>query len=918
LPAMGNPLEYIVDGLAFFVGSLSVSNVREIAVWFVLALALVVVFKYRRRVTMLLTGDEFVHLTFLDVLWLCFTCGGCCDGGWTVWRCTRRVCCKLCCLCIDWLWPPHRRPGRSLNLVKESGRSMGFYPVCIKLDHLIAGDLPFDRQGSFFCVINAGSSPSQSTASVTSYPKVVHWGEGKVLRLRDSPAEPDVHISIRELDVFGHTEVASVYIKAKDLVKWARAFTKDAMTAAAHDSAAGMEENAKFSEEDWEMLPKAMKSREDSQEDGTASGGTTQGGTEQGTRGKKGKRYVGYTQLKQGGVQYGTLASSSSNGAHTTSGAATTTPVDLDKVAKDAKDNEYVRNARGILRMQLEPQLRSEKAQPPWICFRVQVTEDIEAIDPHILALEAMDHADRPSYMDIPVREFKETVVLVNRHGAEVNEEPDNEQQEQHDKLVMGCVTGCVNWCNLLLFIFVVGITGYLAKCDTQFKYILACVGTDLPGPVGPKDPSMFGGLHKDLGIEQRFAKADFNPRRDCSILTKAAYENYVAPRTGELRRLSYAEELEMNATSPLLFAHRAAAARLLSGNGANHPNSFMNNLFSATETTTTVAPASTTATTASSAAQGGSDPSTTAVPAAGDGGASASSTSAASASSSTTQAPEAATTTAGQGGSGDGGSGAEEDGGSATGAASGAQDGEGSGEGAGAGAEDADGHADHRSAGSQDSGGAAPHNADAADVPKTAEDWANVYSRVNKVCEGHASDAYYVNWCHRDGMDCDLAVFKHRPQIFQTFVQKHGLWAPHCAKWTCPYLELLNGNFVICYLAAGIMLFLLWLLSQCLRTKFSRDLLSAAAKPCFAQYDHWTYPVNQEREMTNLRRLCGHGDWLNPCTWLFCPPDETSDAGGDTDPEKQQREKVLDRLHRPRAFVPSPNQITHKTKPAE
>ncbi|CAE8612411.1 unnamed protein product [Polarella glacialis] len=174
---------------------------NELVVLAVVIVAIALIWTYRDRVMLALTGDTQVHGTILDCVWFsCFRCCGTCTGDWT--RCfTMCICC------------PKRCRGR--NLVKAMAQLVGITSHTVELKNIVIGDLPFEGRGDFYLSVVCASNPPMVTAlQEDKAPKVVHFPEIITLRLRNSPLEEQVTIEVKELNVFGSETLCKIHLNA--------------------------------------------------------------------------------------------------------------------------------------------------------------------------------------------------------------------------------------------------------------------------------------------------------------------------------------------------------------------------------------------------------------------------------------------------------------------------------------------------------------------------------------------------------------------------------------------------------------------------------------------------------------------------------------------------------------------------------
>eukprot|EP00401_Gymnodinium_catenatum_P041238 CAMPEP_0117558942 /NCGR_PEP_ID=MMETSP0784-20121206/53104_1 /TAXON_ID=39447 /ORGANISM="" /LENGTH=419 /DNA_ID=CAMNT_0005356303 /DNA_START=209 /DNA_END=1468 /DNA_ORIENTATION=+ len=113
-------------------------------------------------------------------------------------------------------------PFRGTNLVRFSGRLLGLASRTVEVKNFVVGDLPFKRRGDFFLAIECNNNPEMRTSlAEDKHPKVVHFPEILTLRMRHSPFESKVRIVVRELNVFGSSELCELYLNAMSVFDWA-------------------------------------------------------------------------------------------------------------------------------------------------------------------------------------------------------------------------------------------------------------------------------------------------------------------------------------------------------------------------------------------------------------------------------------------------------------------------------------------------------------------------------------------------------------------------------------------------------------------------------------------------------------------------------------------------------------------------
>lgn len=181
---------------------------QEAVVILVVLVALALCYRYRSRVIFLLTGDDKIHATCLDCVYTCFCkCGGLCNGEWT-------RCLTSCSCCPQWLY--------QRNLVKELARCLGMSTKVVEIKNIVCGDLPYDKaRGDFYVCVSVGTNPDMVTAlQEEKMPKLVHFPEILQLKTRDSPLEPRIKISIKELNIAGSDVLCELHLNPTSVIDW--------------------------------------------------------------------------------------------------------------------------------------------------------------------------------------------------------------------------------------------------------------------------------------------------------------------------------------------------------------------------------------------------------------------------------------------------------------------------------------------------------------------------------------------------------------------------------------------------------------------------------------------------------------------------------------------------------------------------
>lgn len=192
-----------------FVSPLEIVNQTVVLIVVVVIVAMMI--RHWDKVMVAITGDDRLHGTSLDLIYfLCFQCCGTCTGDWTrSW--TRR-----CCCC-------HRRGEHlnGINLVTEVGRLIGITTCTVELKNIVCGDLPWDQRADFYISVECAANPPMVTSlAEEKLPKVVHFPEVITLRLRWNPLEEKVRITVKELNLFGSTDLCQVHIPAMSIIDW--------------------------------------------------------------------------------------------------------------------------------------------------------------------------------------------------------------------------------------------------------------------------------------------------------------------------------------------------------------------------------------------------------------------------------------------------------------------------------------------------------------------------------------------------------------------------------------------------------------------------------------------------------------------------------------------------------------------------
>lgn len=193
--------------------------VMEIGGGILLTIALVLVWKHKEAVMILLTGDPTVHGSLPGSFYWCFfQCCGICHHEWT--RClTQFSCCP--------------RRIRGANLVRWMGSSLGLTTYSVELSNIVVGDLPRTRRSNFFLSVECSSNPAMLTSiAEDKHPKVVHYPEVLTLRIRDHLLAPTVKIVAKELTIVGSRDLCEIEFATTNVIDWCneRTWSLDSQT----------------------------------------------------------------------------------------------------------------------------------------------------------------------------------------------------------------------------------------------------------------------------------------------------------------------------------------------------------------------------------------------------------------------------------------------------------------------------------------------------------------------------------------------------------------------------------------------------------------------------------------------------------------------------------------------------------------
>lgn len=174
-----------------------------------ISLLLWLLWNNRKAVLVAITGDDRLHGGFIDFVWW-FFCRGCglCTGEWTRWL-------TLHCPCCPASW-------RGRNLIRLAAQTIGLTTNQVEISNIVIGDLPFSGHGDFYINFEVGNFPPMTTnVAEESLAKVVHFPEVMTLRLRNSPLESKVKITVYELNFAGSEKLCSVYLCPQNCINWA-------------------------------------------------------------------------------------------------------------------------------------------------------------------------------------------------------------------------------------------------------------------------------------------------------------------------------------------------------------------------------------------------------------------------------------------------------------------------------------------------------------------------------------------------------------------------------------------------------------------------------------------------------------------------------------------------------------------------
>lgn len=184
-----------------------VAEVNQLLILIILVAGIVVLFKYRDRVIMALTGDDRIHLDVNDLMWSLLTCCRLCDGEWT------RSLTGACCCCFPSL--------KGRNIFRVLGQELGVVPFNLLVTNIVAGDLPKYRKADLYLSVETGANPPQVTSVVElADPKTVAFSDTLNIRVRRSHVETNVRFVVKEMHTLGSTEICECYLSPLYLIRW--------------------------------------------------------------------------------------------------------------------------------------------------------------------------------------------------------------------------------------------------------------------------------------------------------------------------------------------------------------------------------------------------------------------------------------------------------------------------------------------------------------------------------------------------------------------------------------------------------------------------------------------------------------------------------------------------------------------------
>jgi hypothetical protein len=184
-----------------------IAEVNQVLLLIIIVAGIVVLFKYRDRVIMALTGDDRIHLDVNDLMWSLLTCGRLCDGEWT------RSLTGACCCCFPSL--------KGRNLFRVMGQELGVVPYNLLVTNIIVGDLPKFRKADLYLSVETGANPPQVTSVVElANPKTVAFADTLNIRVRRSHVESNVRFVVKEMNTLGSTDICECYLSPLYLIRW--------------------------------------------------------------------------------------------------------------------------------------------------------------------------------------------------------------------------------------------------------------------------------------------------------------------------------------------------------------------------------------------------------------------------------------------------------------------------------------------------------------------------------------------------------------------------------------------------------------------------------------------------------------------------------------------------------------------------
>jgi hypothetical protein len=180
---------------------------EEIVIGLLIVIFIALVIRYRKNLMLFFTGDDQFHTDVSECCWWSLTCCGQCTGEWT-------RCLTMCACC------PRRL--RGANLYKKTGQLFGLTTKAVEVKNIVVGDLCYKGRADFFLSVETSTNPAMVTSvAELKDPKIIHFPEVFTLRLRDSPVEASVRITVRAIHVVGFEDVAYCNVDPMKICDWA-------------------------------------------------------------------------------------------------------------------------------------------------------------------------------------------------------------------------------------------------------------------------------------------------------------------------------------------------------------------------------------------------------------------------------------------------------------------------------------------------------------------------------------------------------------------------------------------------------------------------------------------------------------------------------------------------------------------------